>query len=106
MEPLTRVTASTIDVLSALLDHDGPVWGLLVIKSTERPAGTVYPILERLEGRGWITSTWEDDTERSGPRRRLYEFTPDGRVAALDARAAFRRREAPTRRPSGRTVTP
>ncbi|QWS34961.1 PadR family transcriptional regulator [Curtobacterium aetherium] len=105
MEPLTRVTAPTIDVLSALLDHDGPVWGLLVIKSTERPAGTVYPILERLEGRGWITSTWEDDPERPGPRRRLYEFTSDGRVAAVEARADFRRRQAPARRASGRTVT-
>jgi PadR family transcriptional regulator PadR len=104
MEPLTRVTASTIDVLSALLDHDGPAWGLLVIKATERPAGTVYPILERLELRGWITSSWEDDAERAGPRRRLYEFTPDGRAAAVDARAAFRRR-ATERRPSGRIVT-
>ncbi|PZE32843.1 MULTISPECIES: PadR family transcriptional regulator [unclassified Curtobacterium] len=105
MEPLTRVTASTIDVLAALLDHDGSVWGLLVIKATERPAGTVYPILERLEDRGWITSTWEADSERSGPRRRLYEFTTDGRAAAVDACAAFRRRQTPERRPSGRTVT-
>lgn len=105
MEPLTRVTAPTIDVLSALLEHEGPVWGLLVIKDTERPAGTVYPILERLEGLGWVTSTWEADSERSGPRRRLYEFTTDGRVAAVDTRAAFRRRQTPQRRPSGRTVT-
>ncbi|WP_420369443.1 PadR family transcriptional regulator [Curtobacterium sp. L1-20] len=99
------MTASTIDVLSALLDHDGPAWGLLVIKATGRPAGTVYPILERLEQRGWIASSWEDDDARPGPRRRMYEYTPDGRAAALDARAAFRRR-APQRRPSGRVVTP
>lgn len=105
MEPLTRVTAPTIDVLSALLDHDGPTWGLLVIKATARPAGTVYPILERLEDRGWVTSTWDEDTDRSGPRRRLYEFTPDGRTAAVDACAEYRRRSAPARRPSGRPVT-
>ena len=104
MEPIARVTTSTIDVLYALLDHEGTVWGLLVVKSTERAAGTVYPILERLEGRGWITSTWEE-SERSGPRRRLYEFTPDGRAAATEARAEFRRRQLPERRPSGRPVS-
>jgi PadR family transcriptional regulator PadR len=106
MEPLTRVTAPTIDVLSALLEHSSPAWGLLVIKATGRPAGTVYPILERLESRGWITSSWEEDAERSGPRRRLYEFTSDGRSAAIEVRAAFLRRQSPAQRPHGQIVTP
>lgn len=105
VEPLGRVTAPTIDVLSILLEHEGPTWGLLVIKATGRPAGTVYPILERLEERGWITSTWEETTERNGPRRRLYEFTADGHVAARDARASFARRTAPAPRFHGRAVT-
>jgi DNA-binding PadR family transcriptional regulator len=62
---------------------------MLVIKRTARPAGSVYPILERLEGAGWVASIWEPDTERSGPRRRLYELTHDGATAAQAAVARF-----------------
>ncbi|WP_341952485.1 PadR family transcriptional regulator [Salinibacterium sp. TMP30] len=82
MEPLSRVTAATLDVLGALTAAPQPLWGLRVVKSTRRPAGSVYPILERLERLGWVTSEWEDDPERTGPRRRLYELTSDGTAAA------------------------
>jgi DNA-binding MarR family transcriptional regulator len=88
MKPLARVTPATVDVLRVLLEEDG-IWGMLVIKRTARPAGSVYPILERLEGAGWVSSSWEPDTERSGPRRRLYELTRDGAVAAQAAVARF-----------------
>ncbi|OIH96528.1 PadR family transcriptional regulator [Curtobacterium sp. MCBA15_001] len=84
MDPIRRVTAPTLDVLEALLQSDGPTWGLLVIKATGRPAGTVYPILERLERQGWTVSSWDEDTDRSGPRRRLHEFTAEGAVAARE----------------------
>lgn len=107
MDPIRRVTAPTLDVLDALLAADGPTWGLLVIKATGRQAGTVYPILERLERQGWIRSTWDDDADRPGPRRRLYEFTADGAEAAralLDARPAQAAASRPVR-PTGRTVT-
>ncbi|QHC57752.1 helix-turn-helix transcriptional regulator [Rathayibacter sp. VKM Ac-2760] len=89
MTPLSRMTPATADVLRALLDAAGPTWGMLVIKATSRPAGSVYPILERLEGAGWVTSAWEADSGRSGPRRRLYELTSDGAEAALAAVARF-----------------
>jgi len=82
MEPLSRVTAATLDVIEALVAAAQPLWGLRIVKSTERPAGSVYPILERLERRGWVTSEWEDAPERTGPRRRLYELTSDGAAAA------------------------
>ncbi len=88
MKPLARVTPATVDVLRVLLEEDG-IWGMLVIKRTARPAGSVYPILERLESAGWVASTWEPDTERSGPRRRLYELTRDGAVAAQATVAQF-----------------
>ena len=94
MIPLTRVTPATIDVLRVLLDDGSSVWGMLVIKRTSRPAGSVYPILERLEGAGWLSSSWEPETERKGPRRRLYELTSDGAEAA---RAVIARSEAPSR---------
>ncbi|PZE66453.1 PadR family transcriptional regulator [Curtobacterium sp. MCBD17_021] len=109
MEPLLRVTAPTLDVVAALLAAEGPAWGLQLIKVIGRPSGTVYPILERLERQGWIDSSWDDDAERSGPRRRLYEFTADGRQAAaelIDARRAADAAAArPAARPSSRPVT-
>lgn len=94
MTPLARITPATVDVLRILLDDGAAVWGMLVIKRTGRPAGSVYPILERLEGAGWASSWWEAETERNGPRRRLYELTGDGVEAARSAIASF---DAPAR---------
>ena len=37
---------------------------------------TVYPLLRRLEERGFISGTWEHPTKRS---RRIYRITPSGR---------------------------
>lgn len=82
MQPLTRVTAATRDVLHVLLEHREACWGLIVIKQSGRPPGTVYPILDRLENLGWITSSWEEANERSGPRRRYVRLTDDGAVQA------------------------
>ena len=92
MEPLTKTTPATADVIDILLDAQHPIWGLLIVKQTGRPAGSVYPILERLERLGWVTSEWEDDAERSGPRRRLYHLTADGAIAAPAAIAKARAR--------------
>jgi PadR family transcriptional regulator PadR len=99
VDALSRVTTATADVLQALVEEQevNGVWGLQVIKRTGRPAGTVYPILERLEGAGWVTSAWESSTERRGPRRRLYELTPDGRTAAIETLSARAARFKPTR---------
>jgi DNA-binding IclR family transcriptional regulator len=92
VERLERITGATVDVLRALRAAPGPQWGLLIIKATGRPAGSVYPILERLEQRGWVVSSWEDDKARSGPRRRLYRFTPDGAEAAIEVCTQYDRR--------------
>lgn len=101
MEPLHRVTAPTLDVLEALLLDTEPLWGLLVIKRTGRPSGTIYPILERLERQGWIVGSWDSNVDRSGPRRRLYEFTPEGRAAAQEIQStAAERRAVADARPS------
>ncbi|MFB2555648.1 PadR family transcriptional regulator [Herbiconiux liangxiaofengii] len=95
MQPLQRVTAPTVDVLSAMLDGSGPIWGLRIVKESGRPSGTVYPILDRLERQGWIESTWEELGGRESPPRRLYEFTDEGREAARDLRSSFAERHRP-----------
>ncbi|MGV8970001.1 MAG: PadR family transcriptional regulator [Microbacteriaceae bacterium] len=102
MESLSRITAATIDVLT-VLEHEGAsCWGLLIIKSSGRPAGTVYPILERLEQAGWVTSRWEEDDSRPGPRRRYYELTEGGAAAARTAIGQF----ATRRRTTAPALTP
>ncbi|TQM82376.1 PadR family transcriptional regulator [Saccharothrix saharensis] len=105
MEPLGRIGGATVDVLEVLLGSDQPRWGLEIIKLTGRPSGSVYPLLDRLERAGWVTSSWDDDSERRGPRRRMYVLTPDGareavKVCAKAAgRAGRRTRSTPATRP-------
>jgi len=49
------------------------------------PEGSLYPALQRLEGRGLVTSSW---VVSDGRRRRIYRLAPGGRrqasVAARD----------------------
>lgn len=94
MEPLGRIGKATVDVLNVLLDGDQPRWGLEIIKLTGRPSGSVYPLLDRLERAGWVTSSWDDDSERRGPRRRMYQLTAEGAAEArrVCARAAEKSR--------------
>ncbi|SCL19053.1 Transcriptional regulator PadR-like family protein [Micromonospora pallida] len=92
MEPLGRIGKATVDVLAVLTGSDQPRWGLEIIKLTGRPSGSVYPLLDRLERAGWVTSHWDDDSGRRGPRRRLYQLTADGVIEArrVCARAAMK----------------
>jgi DNA-binding PadR family transcriptional regulator len=105
VEPLGRIGGATVDVLGVLLDSDQPRWGLEIIKLTGRPSGSVYPLLDRLERAGWVTSSWDDDSERRGPRRRMYVLTPDGAQEAVRvctkaaARGRTKAKPVPTTRP-------
>ena len=49
----------------------------------EIKAGTLYPILHKLEKEGWVKCHWESDT---GRRRKWYELTASGKKQ-LRARA-------------------
>lgn len=102
VESLARVTAATVDVLTCLINGtgtDAATWGLEIVRRSSRPPGTVYPILERLERARWVESHWEDDNARPGPRRRLYELTADGAVAARATVESFAARVAASTRP-------
>ena len=49
---------------------------------------SLYPLLYRLEKRGWLEGRW---TEKSGQRRRrLYRLTPDGRKVLAAQRSGWR----------------
>ncbi|MEU7857835.1 helix-turn-helix transcriptional regulator [Nonomuraea sp. NPDC049141] len=82
-----RLTAPTRDVLSVLLEaaaEGTPTYGLQICQMTGHGSGTVYPIIRRLEGIGWVRSYW-DESETTGPRKRLLEMTADGRGSAAEA---------------------
>jgi len=69
-----------------------PIYGLAMIEELERhgykiSAGTLYPILHGLEGKGYLTST----EERSGSAaRRVYRVTPAGAKALAAAKLKVR----------------
>ena len=52
------------------------------------PEGTIYPILRRLEGRGWVSSRWNPDR---GRRRRTYRLTSQGRRELARSREEWTR---------------
>lgn len=45
-------------------------------QAIEMKAGTLYPILHKLEKEGWVKSLWENET---GRRRKWYELTAAGK---------------------------
>ncbi|MBA2891214.1 PadR family transcriptional regulator [Nonomuraea soli] len=75
-------------------------YGLELCEATALPSGTIYVILARLEGCGWVESAWEASADYDGsgrPRRRYYTITDKGRAAAPEAinRAYGKRRRPP-----------
>ncbi|HMD32549.1 MAG TPA: PadR family transcriptional regulator [Candidatus Acidoferrales bacterium] len=49
---------------------------------------SLYPMLYRLEARGWIAGKWE--TRTNGRRRRCYRLTQTGRKKLVPLRAEWR----------------
>ncbi|WP_255954576.1 PadR family transcriptional regulator [Streptomyces odontomachi] len=82
-----RLTKPTIAVLETLLSstRDDPAWGLSICRKADLGPGTVYPILDRLAERGWITSHEETGPHPGRPARRFYELTGTGRQQAAEA---------------------
>lgn len=83
--PPLRMTRHTRTVLATLADQPG-LCGIDVTRRTGIVAGTLYPLLERLETHGLATSEWEDpaDTDPGTPRRRFYTLTEAGRAKAKE----------------------
>ncbi|MGA1822330.1 MAG: PadR family transcriptional regulator [Thermoplasmatota archaeon] len=74
-------------VLAAIDSDKGPSYGYRIIRKLEDsskgryslPEGTVYPVLNSLSKRGFLKTYWGDPV--SGPRRKYYEITPEGKKA-------------------------
>lgn len=95
MKRVPRMTLQVQLVLRSMLqDPRSEHYGLQLCKETGLPGGTIYPIVARLEGLGWVTSSWEDPSEyiaEGRPPRRYYRLTDEG---AEQARYALARASA------------
>lgn len=72
---------SSIEVLTLSVLADGPQHGYAIQQQLDLalgqtlPAGSLYPLLHRLETEAWIAST---DTTHRGRPRKVYRLTPEG----------------------------
>lgn len=55
-----------------------PLYGYEIMQVTGLKSGTVYPLLARLEQRGWVRSAWSDKPPTGHPPQRHYWLTEDG----------------------------
>jgi PadR family transcriptional regulator PadR len=75
--------SAELAILSVLAD--GPLHGYQIAKSIERQTrgllsfnlASLYPLLYRMEKRGWVKGTWEGPA--GGRRRRYYRLGPAGK---------------------------
>jgi PadR family transcriptional regulator PadR len=89
---IKRGTAE-LAVLSVL--EDGPLHGYEMARRIEEQThgslrftlAALYPLLYRLEKRGWVRGVWE--TSGTGRRRRCYRLTPAGKKKLAPIRAEW-----------------
>lgn len=80
-----------LGVLRAL--ESGPSYGYAIIAELEQAGlgtvkgGTLYPLLSRHEAAGWVATEWKAGT--SGPGRKYFSLTTDGRSALDGQRTAW-----------------
>ena len=86
MSEKIRLSAPALRVLKLFIEKPRePRSGAEISGAANVGAGTLYPLLARLEHAGWLESEWEmvDPAEVRRPRRRFYRLTAVGQAAAL-----------------------
>jgi PadR family transcriptional regulator, regulatory protein PadR len=80
----SNTSPQTQSVLQSLLEQPQS-WqhGYELSKRTNLKSGTLYPILARLEGSGFLESTWLEPSSPGKPPRHAYRLTADGTSFAL-----------------------
>ena len=75
-----RRAVRTLEPALLLLLHYGPAHGYTLLAQLREfglgdlNPSVVYRMLRDMEGRGWVTSTW-DEEQTQGPPRRVYAVT-------------------------------
>ncbi len=70
--PATRAT------LFLLVEHEDGLHGYDITRHAGVPAGTLYPMLARLEAQGLLTAQWSPAVETGRPPRHVYRLTATG----------------------------
>ena len=81
----TRIKRGTAELAVLSVLEGGAMHGYEMARRIERQTkgvlqftlAALYPMLYRMEQRGWIRGTWE--TSSNGRRKRCYRLTPAGR---------------------------
>lgn len=85
---MRKHSVQTQQVFAQMLDAPGvESYGFQLVKATGLASGSVYPILRRLEDRGWVTAREEiiDPAARRPRHRVYYRLTAEGRRVAREA---------------------
>ena len=105
------ITPKMARVLKVFLeDPDQPRYGFELMKLTGMPSGSLYPMLSRLEGAGWLTRGKENiDPQAAGrPARMHYRITGAAVSAARVQLAVLSEQYRPPKtgrlRPQGSTA--
>ena len=96
MEYIRQLMKGVTEAILLYLINEIPMYGYQIIKELEKrttgylrlKGGTIYPALQRLEGKGLVKSRWQQITERQ--RRRYYEITDKGRQFLADKLADWK----------------
>jgi PadR family transcriptional regulator, regulatory protein PadR len=81
--------------LLAALAKAGADWrhGYDLARSTGLRSGTLYPLLIRLEGQGYLEAEWQPPAAAGRPARHAYRLTASGRELARREGKAVRPQE-------------
>jgi PadR family transcriptional regulator, regulatory protein PadR len=92
------MSQQTIALFNAFLAHPRDWrYGYDLSRETTLKSGTLYPILMRLNKRGWLETRWTEPESPGRPPRHMYRLTSDGLRSAREAVAA-RAAHSPGRR--------
>jgi transcriptional regulator len=91
-----RIKRGSAELAILAVLADAPRHGYEIARQIEQNSGgllrftlaSLYPMLYRLEARGWVAGKWE--TLPSGRRRRCYRLTEAGRKKLVPLRAEWR----------------
>jgi PadR family transcriptional regulator PadR len=87
-----RLSGPTLKLLKLMLEEPTKKRsGAEISREAKIGSGTLYPLLVRLEGAGWLVSEWEQVSPREvgRPRRRFYRLSTAGYPKAREALADF-----------------
>src|SRR5438128_10688947 len=94
-DPRTDLLHGTLDMLILRTLQWGPQHGYAIGQTIRAQSsdvlrvetGSLYPALQRLQKRGWVTAAW-DQTE-ANQRAKYYRLTPDGKKQLSRERARW-----------------